>query len=155
MPPKLPLPHKKGFFFLFQNYPRSEGNCAAKTVSRQLLPRGIKMPLQALWAGLANNPDPVQRSKSPKAGKEGSESKNPHFPSPQKRAFQVKKTPILYEDSPPKGPGRIKNTTTYSFTTAVLIHYLWGDLLCIFPGKTRCFRDPGVLFYYRRIFLPP
>ena len=53
MPPKLPLPHNRGHFFLFQNCPRGEGNCAAierqKIVSRQFLPRGIKMPLRALW----------------------------------------------------------------------------------------------------------
>ena len=29
MPPKLPLPHNRGHFFLFQNCPRGEGNCAA------------------------------------------------------------------------------------------------------------------------------
>ena len=29
MPPKLPLPHKRGHFFLFQNCPRGEGNCTA------------------------------------------------------------------------------------------------------------------------------
>ena len=51
----------------------------------------------------------------------------------------------------PKGPGRIKNTTTYWFTIAVLIHYLWRSDVH-FPRKTRCFRDPAVLFYYRRIF---
>ena len=29
MPPKAPLPHKRGLVFLFQNCPRREGNCAA------------------------------------------------------------------------------------------------------------------------------
>ena len=38
MPPKLPLPHKRGHFFLFQNCPRGEGNCAA--IERQKLSRG-------------------------------------------------------------------------------------------------------------------
>ena len=38
MPPKLPLPHKRGLSCLFQNYPRGEGNCAA--VERQKLSRG-------------------------------------------------------------------------------------------------------------------
>ena len=38
MPPKLPLPHNRGHFFLFQNCPRGEGNCAA--VERQKLSRG-------------------------------------------------------------------------------------------------------------------
>ena len=49
MLPKLPLPHNRGHFFLFQNCPRGEGDCAAKIVLRQFLPRGIKMPLRALW----------------------------------------------------------------------------------------------------------
>ena len=56
MPPKLPLPHKRGLFFFFQNCPRGEGKCETserierqQIVSRQFLPRGIKMPLQALW----------------------------------------------------------------------------------------------------------
>ena len=54
-----------------------------------------------------------------------------------------------------EGPGRIiKNTTTYYFTIAVLIRATCGDLLCIFPRKTRCFRDPAVLFYYRLFFSP-
>ena len=38
MPPKLPLPHKRGLFFFFQNCPRGEGNCAA--IERQKLSRG-------------------------------------------------------------------------------------------------------------------
>ena len=38
MPPKLPLPHNRGHFFLFQNCPRGEGNCAA--IERQKLSRG-------------------------------------------------------------------------------------------------------------------
>ena len=38
MPPKLPLPHTRGHFFLFQNCPRGEGNCAA--IERQKLSRG-------------------------------------------------------------------------------------------------------------------
>ena len=40
---------------------------------------------------------------------------------------------------------RINSQSPYEFT-------ICGDLLCIFPRKTRCFRDPAVLFYYRRIF---
>ena len=38
MPPKLPLPHNRGHFFLFQSCPRGEGNCAA--IERQKLSRG-------------------------------------------------------------------------------------------------------------------
>ena len=38
MPPKLPLPHKRGLFFIFQNCPRGEGNC--ETTERQKLSRG-------------------------------------------------------------------------------------------------------------------
>ena len=38
MPPKLPLPHKREHFLLFQNCPRGEGNCAA--IERQKLSRG-------------------------------------------------------------------------------------------------------------------
>ena len=38
MPPKLPLPRSRGHFFLFQNCPRGEGNCAA--IERQKLSRG-------------------------------------------------------------------------------------------------------------------
>ena len=38
VPPKLSLTHKRGPFFLFQNYPRGEGNC--ETIERQKLPRG-------------------------------------------------------------------------------------------------------------------
>ena len=38
MPPKLPLPHKRGHFFLCQNWPHGEGNCAA--IERQKLSRG-------------------------------------------------------------------------------------------------------------------
>ena len=38
MPPKLPLPHSRGHFLLFQNCPRGEGNCAA--IERQKLSRG-------------------------------------------------------------------------------------------------------------------
>ena len=38
MPLKLPLPHNRGHFFLFQNCPRGEGNCAA--IERQKLSRG-------------------------------------------------------------------------------------------------------------------
>ena len=38
VPPKLPLPHKKGHFLLSQNCPRGEGNCAA--IERQKLSRG-------------------------------------------------------------------------------------------------------------------
>ena len=38
MPPKLPLPHNRGQFLLFQNCPRGEGNCAA--IERQKLSRG-------------------------------------------------------------------------------------------------------------------
>ena len=38
MPPKLPLPHKRGHFLLFQNCPRGEGSCAA--TERQKLSRG-------------------------------------------------------------------------------------------------------------------
>ena len=39
----------------------------------------------------------------------------------------------------PKGPGRIKNTTTYSFTIAVLIHYLWRSPVDFPPGKQGVF----------------
>ena len=35
MPPRLPLPHERGFFFIFQNYPR---HCAA--IEQQKLSRG-------------------------------------------------------------------------------------------------------------------
>ena len=38
MLPKLPLHHKRGQFFLFQNCPHGEGNCAA--TERQKLSRG-------------------------------------------------------------------------------------------------------------------
>ena len=38
MPPKMPLPHKRGHIFLFQNFPRGEGNCAA--IERPKLSRG-------------------------------------------------------------------------------------------------------------------
>ena len=38
IPPKLPLPLNRGHFFLFQNYPRGKGNCAA--IERQKLSRG-------------------------------------------------------------------------------------------------------------------
>ena len=38
MLPKLPLPHNRGHFFLLQNCPRGEGNCAA--IERQKLSRG-------------------------------------------------------------------------------------------------------------------
>ena len=56
LPPKLSLPHYRGFLFLFQNYPRGEGNC--ETTERQNLsrgnfcPRDIKMSLVAHWARL-------------------------------------------------------------------------------------------------------
>ena len=57
MPPKLPLPHKRGHFFLFQTCPCCEGNCAA--IERQKLSPCnfcIKMPLRALWErGCANS----------------------------------------------------------------------------------------------------
>ena len=53
-------PTLEDIFFLFQNCPRGEGNCAAifaaKIVSRQFLPRGIKMPLRALWAWNPSEP---------------------------------------------------------------------------------------------------
>ena len=55
MPPKLSLPHRRGHFFLFQNYPRGEGNCEA--IERQKLSRGnflpwdIKMSRRAHWEG--------------------------------------------------------------------------------------------------------
>ena len=42
MPRKLPLPHNGGHFFLFQNCPRGEGNCAA--IERQKLSRGNFCP---------------------------------------------------------------------------------------------------------------
>ena len=42
MPPKLSLAHKKGHFFLFQNYPRGEGNC--ETIERQKLSHGKFAP---------------------------------------------------------------------------------------------------------------
>ena len=40
---------------------------------------------------------------------------------------------------------RINSLSPYSFA-------ICGDLLWIFPRKTRCFRDTAVLFHYRRIF---
>ena len=50
LPPKLPLPHKRGHFFLFQNCPCGEGNSAViERQSRQFLPRGIEMPLRDHW----------------------------------------------------------------------------------------------------------
>ena len=42
MPPKLSLAHKRGHFFLFQNYPRGEGNC--ETIERQKLSRSYFCP---------------------------------------------------------------------------------------------------------------
>ena len=52
-PDKLPLPHKRGHFFLFSKltpwWRYLRGNWAATIVSRQFLPRGIKMPLRVLW----------------------------------------------------------------------------------------------------------
>ena len=42
MPPKLSLPHRRGHFFLFQNYPCGEGNCEA--IERQKLSRGDFCP---------------------------------------------------------------------------------------------------------------
>ena len=42
MPPKLSLPHRRGHFFLFQNYPCGEGNCEA--IERQKLSRGNFCP---------------------------------------------------------------------------------------------------------------
>ena len=42
MPPKLSLPHRRGYFFLFQNYPCGEGNCEA--IERQKLSRGNFCP---------------------------------------------------------------------------------------------------------------
>ena len=50
MPPKLFLPHRRGHFFLFQNYPCGEGNREA--IERQKLSRGkndIKMSRRAHW----------------------------------------------------------------------------------------------------------
>ena len=42
MPPKLSLTHRRGHFFLFQNYPCGEGNCEA--IERQKLSRGNFCP---------------------------------------------------------------------------------------------------------------
>ena len=42
MPPKLSLPHRRGHFFFFQNYPCGEGNCEA--IERQKLSRGNFCP---------------------------------------------------------------------------------------------------------------
>ena len=42
MPPKLSLPHRRGHFFLFQNYHCGEGNCEA--IERQKLSRGNFCP---------------------------------------------------------------------------------------------------------------
>ena len=46
MPPKLPLPHNGEHFFLFQNCPRDEGNCAA--TERQKLSRGNFCPAASI-----------------------------------------------------------------------------------------------------------
>ena len=54
----------------------------------------------------------------------------------------------------PKGPGSIKNTTTYYFTITVAVHNSWHSSW-FFPRTTRCFRDLAVVFCYRRIVLPP
>ena len=48
MPPKLSLPPKREPFFLFQNYPRSEGNC--ETAERQKLSRGNFCPATSIRA---------------------------------------------------------------------------------------------------------
>ena len=46
MPPKLSLPHKRGLFILFQNWPRGEGNC--ETSERQKLSRGNLCPATSI-----------------------------------------------------------------------------------------------------------
>ena len=46
MPPKLSLPHRRGHFFLFQNYPCGEGNC--DTSERQKLSRGNFCPATSI-----------------------------------------------------------------------------------------------------------
>ena len=46
MPPKLSLPHKRGLFILFQNYPRGEANC--ETSERQKLSRGNFCPATSI-----------------------------------------------------------------------------------------------------------
>ena len=60
MPPKLSLPHRRGHFFLFQNYPCGEGNCEAiretKIVPGQFLPRDIKMSRRAHGEERKNDP---------------------------------------------------------------------------------------------------
>ena len=60
MPPKLSLPHRRGHFFLFQNYPCGEGNCEAierhLDVPGQFLSRDIKMSRRAHWSGTENQP---------------------------------------------------------------------------------------------------
>ena len=55
MPPKLPLPHNRGHFFLFQNCPRGEGNCAA--IERQKLSRG-NFCLAAIFASRHQDASP-------------------------------------------------------------------------------------------------
>ena len=55
----------------------------------------------------------------------------------------------------PNGPGRIKNTTTYSFTIAVLIHYLWRSFVN-FPQENQVFQRPcRIVLLPSYFFLPP
>ena len=54
MPPKLSVPTREGFFFLFQNCPAVRAiarQVGDKIVSRQFLPRDINLSLLAHWWG--------------------------------------------------------------------------------------------------------
>ena len=83
MPPKLSLAHKRGHKFLFQNYPRGEGNCETierpKIVSRQFLPSDIKVSLLAHWAmaGIALYDPRKPERKLPGSSKLSCESGSP------------------------------------------------------------------------------
>ena len=49
---------------------------------------------------------------------------------------------------PPKIPGQSREMFVYVFFSLCV----FSLPMCAFPRKTRRFRDPAVLFYYRRIF---
>ena len=74
----------------------------------------------------------------------GTSSSPPTFSTPHVMAQKVAQRPYPKDSAVLKIPRRINSLSPYKFT-------LCGDHLWIFPRKTRCFRAPAVVFYYRRI----
>ena len=98
-----------------------------------------------------------KRTKKDKKGRTSPDREPPPFetpPPPRLAALETNASDSKNRSDNsryPKDPAvlkilrRINSLSPYYFTVC-------GDLLWLFPWKTRCFRDPAVLFCYRRIF---